>query len=119
MFGRKPKRNDERLYDACQNPPQNLRGSSPLRPAQKSQLQDGRYAMWWASEGDPVPNSSQTLISIDRFCDAADGIESYLFGKILHALGHAETFTRVALPSETIPLAAAVPNGRTLVISVS
>jgi len=100
--------------------------SPPLRtlqPGDFSKLEgrpaEGTYSMWW-KESEPGGQEDLTCVrDITRFYEFTEGVESYLVGLILHALGVTEQPGRQALPEDEATLPMIGPEGMAILMSLS
>jgi hypothetical protein len=78
----------------------------------------GQYAMWWATEGDKDFLKSKTFELIDGFYKAADGMETFILGDVLQALGHGKG-ERTGLPETGIQVPMYGPEERLMMFGAS
>lgn len=117
----------EAVYFAPAPLPEDAPPVAPLRPFDPNYLgpgqgprPQGRFGMWWAEQAIHGRfSASETFQYFDRIYTAMDGIESYVFGELLHSLRILPVRQRVQLPKEMAPLHITGPDLRDMFFSAT
>ena len=93
---------------------------SPWHLRARPDKPDGEYGMWWAGPGDATFVGSRVHQAVRRVYEALDGRESFLYARLLQALGGPEvTLARAPLPPDDEPFSIAVDGPEDVVLYVT